>query len=172
MFQSLRPNNQIFILHKDKAQLEVGSIVSVSAPMPKYQVPPVFGQPQEMVVDLVVKINNQDVNYQKIPANLDLADFGTSNIVLADNRNAMNSEIMSLKQRSVDIVNSIDKHKAIITNCDKMLSELNPEFAEKQQQQAEINELKLQVNDLTKGISDLMKMNKDLLARFNINTEK
>lgn len=169
MFQSLRPNNQIFILHKDKAILEIGSIVSVSNPMPKYQVPPVFGQPQEMVVDLVVKVNNQDINYQKIPANLDLADFGNGNIVLSDNRNAMNSEIISLKQKSLNIINSIDQHKELIANYDKMLSGLNPEFAEKQQQQAEINELKMQVNDLTKGIADLMKMNKDLLAQFKTN---
>ena len=166
MFQSLRPNNQVFILHKDKALLEIGSVVSVSAPMPKYQVPPVFGQPQEMVVDLVVKVNNQDVNYQKIPANSDLADFGTGNIVISDNRNAMNSEILSLKQKSVNIINSVDQHKKLIESYDSMLSGLNPEFAEKQQQQAEINELKKQVNDLTKGISDLMKMNKDLLAQF------
>lgn len=170
MFQSLRPNNQIFILHKDKALLEIGSVVSVSAPMPKYQVPPVFGQAQEMVVDLVVKVNNQDINYQKIPANVDLADFGSNNIVLSDNRNAMNSEIMSLKQKSVDIINSIEHHKTLIGNCDKMLSELNPEFAEKQQQQAEINELKLQVSDLTKGISDLMRMNKELIAQFKTKT--
>ena len=44
MFQSLRPNNQIFILHKDKSLLEVGSVVSVSMPTPKYPVPQVFGQ--------------------------------------------------------------------------------------------------------------------------------
>ena len=170
MFQSLRPNNQIFILHKDKAILEIGSVVSVSAPMPKYQVPPVFGQAQEMVVDLVVKVNNQDINYQKIPANLDLADFGSNNIVLSDNRNAMNSEIMSLKQKSMDILSSIDHHKTLIANYDKMLSDINPEFAEKQQQQAEINELKMQVNDLTRGIADLMKMNKEMLAQFKTNT--
>lgn len=169
MFQSLRPNNQIFILHKDKAILEIGSVVSVSTPMPKYQVPPVFGQHQEMVVDLIVKVNNQDVNYQKIPANLDLADFGTGNIVISDNRNAMNSEILSLKQKSVNIINSVDHHQKLIESYDSMLSGLNPEFAEKQQQQAEINELKLQVNDLTRGISDLMKMNKDLLAQFKSN---
>lgn len=171
MFQSLRPNNQIFILHKDKAILEIGSVVSVSNPMPKYQVPPVFGQAQEMVVDLVVKVNNQDINYQKIPANLDLADFGSNNIVLSDNRNAMNSEIMSLKQKSVDILNSVDHHKSLITNYDKMLSDINPEFAEKQQQQAEINELKMQVNDLTRGIADLMKMNKEMLAQFKTKTD-
>ena len=47
-----------------------------------------------------------------------------------------------------------------------MLSDLNPEFAEKQQQQAEINELKTQVNDLTRGMADLMQMNKDLIAQL------
>ena len=84
---------------------------------------------------------------------------------------AMNSEIMSLKQKSVDALNSVEYHQQVIANCDRMLSELNPEFAEKQQQQAEINELKAQVHDLTRGMSDLMQMNKDLIARLNRETK-
>ena len=166
MFQSLRPNNQIFVLHKDKSLLEVGSVVSVSMPTPKYPVPQVFGQPQEMVVDIVAKINNQDITYQKLPANLDIADFGNNGIVIADNKLAMNSEIMSLKQKSVDVLNNVSYHQQMIANCDKMLSDLNPEFAEIQQQQAEINELKTQVHDLTKGMSELMRVNKDLIAQL------
>lgn len=166
MFQSLRPNNQIFVLHKDKPLLEIGSVVSVSMPTPKYPVPQVFGQPQEMVVDIVAKINNQDVTYQKLPANLDIADFGTTGIVVSDNKLAMNSEIMSLKQKSVDVLHSIDFHQKLIVNCDQMLSELNPEFAEKQQQQAEINELKTQVNDLSKNIANLMQINRDLITKL------
>ena len=154
MFQSLRPNNQIYILKKDVPSLEVGSVVSVSNPIPKY--PTNFGQPQETILDLVVKINGQDVPFQKIPANLDIADFGTSGVVIADNRNAMNSEIASLKQKSKDILNSKKYHKKVVENCDKMLSDLNPEFAEKQAQQAEINALKLQVSDLSKNISELL----------------
>lgn len=166
MFQSLRPNNQIFILHKDTSLLEVGSVVSVSMPTPKYPVPQVFGQPQEMVVDIVAKVNNKEVTYQKLPASLDIADFGNNGIVVADNKLAMNSEIMSLKQKSVDALNSVEYHQQVIANCDRMLSELNPEFAEKQQQQAEINELKTQVHDLTKGMSELMRVNKDLIAQL------
>ena len=99
MFQSLRPNNQIYILRKDKPSLEIGSVVSVSMPTPKYQMQPTFGQPQEMVVDIVAKVNNQDVTYQKIPATLDIADFGSGGIVLSDNREAMNAEVMSLKKK-------------------------------------------------------------------------
>ena len=64
MFQSLRPNNQIFILHKDKPTLDIGTVISVSMPVPKYPVQPMFGQPQEMVVDVIEKVNNQDVTYQ------------------------------------------------------------------------------------------------------------
>jgi predicted RNase H-like nuclease (RuvC/YqgF family) len=152
--------------------LEVGSVVSVSMPTPKYPVPQVFGQPQEMVVDIVAKINNQDVTYQKLPANLDIADFGTNGIVVADNKLAMNSEIMSLKQKSVDALNNVEFHQQVILNCDKMLSDLNPEFAEKQQQQAEINELKTQVSDLTRNITNLMQMNKDLIAQLRYNKEE
>ena len=166
MFQSLRPNNQIFILHKDKPLLEVGSVVSVSMPTPKYPVPPVFGQTQEMVVDIIVKVNNQDITYQKLPANLEIADFGTNGIVISDNKLAMNSEIMSLKQKSVDAINNVNFHQQVVATCDKILSDLNPEFAEKQQQQAEINELKSQVGDLTREISNLMQMNKDLIAQL------
>ena len=172
MFQSLRPNNQIFILHKDKPLLEVGSVVSVSLPAPKYPVPQVFGQPQEMVVDIVAKVNNQDVTYQKLPASLEIADFGTNGIVVSDNKLAMNSEIMSLKQKSVDAINNINFHQQMVISCDKMLSDLNPEFAEKQQQQAEINELKTQVNDLTKGMAELVRMNKDLVARLKVETKE
>ena len=168
MFSNLRPNSQIYILYKDASpRLDVGSVVSVSMPVPKYPIQPMFGQPQEMVVDITVKVNNQDVTYQKIPANLDIADFNNSNIVLSDNREAMNSEIASLKQKSIAIINSIDFHKEMISNCDKILSELNPEFAEKQQQQLEINSLKTQMGEMAKSITELMSMNKKLISQLN-----
>lgn len=163
MFQSLRPNNQLYILRKDKPVLEVGSVVSVSLPVPKYQMQPSFGQPQEMVVDIVAKVNNQDVTYQKIPATSDIADFGNGGIVISDSREAMNSEVLSLKKKSADIINSIDYHKEVITNCENILSELNPEFAEKQAQQKEINSLREQMEEMTKSMASLMEANRKLV---------
>lgn len=166
MFQSLRPNNQLFILRKDKPSLEIGSVVSVSIPVPKYQMQPAFGQHQEMVVDIVVKVNNQDVTYQKIPANLDIADFGNSGIVIADNREAMNAEVVSLKNKSIDILNSVDYHKEVISSCEKILGELNPEFAEKQAQRKEIDDLKNKLDEMTLNMSNLMEANKQLIAQI------
>lgn len=161
MFQNLRPNNTVYILKKDNRPfMEIGSVVSVSTPTPKYQMPPVFGQQQEMIVDVVVKVNNQDITYQKLPANADIADFGNTGVVISDSREAMNAEVLSLKSKSIDTINSIDFHKGVIEGCDQILSGLNPEYAERQQQQAEIAELKNQ-------ITELMKMNKELISRLD-----
>lgn len=165
MFQSLRPNSSVYILHKDTAILETGSVVSVSNPVPKYQVPQMFGTPQEMVVDLVVKINNQDVTYQKLPATLDIADFGSGNIVLTDNREAMNSEILGLKQKSASILDSIEFHKDVITKCEALLSLIAVVASQRTQDLIEINALKLQVNEMTKNIADLIALNKKLVSQ-------
>lgn len=163
MFQALRPNNQIFILHKDKPVLETGIVVSVSMPTPKYPMQPMFGQTQEMVVDIVAKVNNQDVTYQKMPAALEVADFGNNTIVITDNREAMNSEIMCLKQKSEDIVNSREYHENLISEYEKLLISLNPEFAEKKAQQTRIDALEMQ-------LANLMKMNEQLLSRLSAET--
>ena len=166
MFQSLRPNNQIYILHKDKPSLETGTVLSVSVPTPKYPMqPPMFGQPQEMVVDIIIKVNNQEITYQKIPANLDVADFGNNSVVLSDNKEAMNSELMCLKQRSVDVINSIDYHKNLISECDILLANLNPDLAEKREQKERIDSLESQ-------LALLMDMNKQLMARLSGETSK
>ena len=63
MFQSVRPNSQVFIFHKtNNPSLEVGYVTNQPLPKPKYSIPQNFGQPQEMVVDLVVKVGNNTIN--------------------------------------------------------------------------------------------------------------
>lgn len=168
MFQSLRPSNQFYILHKDAVPyMEVGSVVSVSAPMPKFQFPQTFGQPQEMVVDVVVRVNDNNVTFQKLPSNAEIADFGNNGaIVVATSKEAMNAELSSLRQKSIDIINSVDFHRSVIEGCDKTLRNLNPEYAEKQQQQEEINVLKQSMEEMRKGMADLMKMQKDFFTRM------
>lgn len=165
MFQNLRQNSQLYIFHKgDKPYLETGYVTSVSPAKPKYGLPPTFGQTQDMVVDVIAKVNGVVVNYNMLPANLDLADTfsNNENIVITDNKEAMNSEILALKQKSVDMLNSMDYHKGMIASCDSILNDLNPEYAEKQQQQTEINILKTQMNDVSAALSSLTQMIKEL----------
>lgn len=159
MFQSVRPNSPIYVLHKgDNPRLETGYVVNQPIPKPKYQMPRTFGQPQEMIVDLVVKLNDTPINLNAIPANLDIADSYSNgeNIVISDSREAMNSEIISLKQKSVDLLNSVNYHQSLIQQYDKLLSDFNPEVAEKQAQQQEIAQLRNQMNEMSKNMALLI----------------
>lgn len=167
MFQSLRINSQFFIFHKgNKPYIEVGSVVNVSQPVPKFTIPQPFAQNQDMVVDVIVNINGQNSTYQRLPANQDIADFGNGNIVVASSRDAMNAEITSLRQKSIDIINSKEYHEDLIKGYDVILQDLNPEFAEKQRQQNEIDTLKGQMMSMSKDMADLINMNKELMAKL------
>lgn len=171
MFQSVRPNSQLYVLHKgDNLRLEIGVVSNTPIPKPKYAVPPTFGQPQEMVVDIIAKINGQSVNYNSLPSQADIADSSTNGelITVSDNKEAMNAELLGLKQKSLDIINSTDYHKQLIESCDKILSDLNPEFAEKQAQKEEIDNLKNQVNEMSTSIKELMETNRRLIAQLSL----
>lgn len=158
MFSNLRTNSQIYILHRDATPyIEIGQVVSVSQPKPRFQTNN-YLTPQEQVVDIVVGVNGNNITLQNLPANMDVADQGTINgsLFISTSRDAMNSEINSMRQKSLDIINSIDHHKKIIQDCEVLLQRLNPEFAEQKQQKQEIDMLKTQMSEIMNGMKDLM----------------
>lgn len=154
-FQNLRNDNQLFILHKDSIPtLEIGKVTNVSVPIPKYGNPGIYNQ--EMVVDIIVEENGQTTNFQKLPATGEIADFGNS-IVISCNKEAMNSEVLSMKQRSQDIINSIETHKNIIKGCDEIISKLDPEIVERQKREEENRALREEINSLKEMFQEFMK---------------
>jgi len=174
MFQSVRANSPIYILHTgDELRSELGYVLTVSMPKPKYAVPSTFGTPQEMVVDLVVKAGEHTYNFNSVPSNLDSAETvnGGESLFITSSRDAVNAELLRIKQKSVDNVNSYDYNKKRITSCDKLLSELNPEFAEKQTQKAEIEKLKTQMLENTKALNELIAANRLLVEKLSLKPE-
>ena len=159
MLSNLRPNSQLYILHKEASPyIEVATVQSVSTPKPKFPLPQQFGQPQEMVVDIVARVAERTINIS-VPANLDIANStDNASMVITASRDAMNNEVSSLRQYSTDILASIDRHKEIIAACDKILESINPEYAEKQAQAQEISGLKQQMGAMSQTLSELMAM--------------
>lgn len=169
MFQSVRPNSQIYIFHRgDNPRLEVGYVVNQPIPRPKYQLPAAFGQPQETVVDLVVKTNEQTYNYNNLPAQLDVADSVSNgeSLIISDSKDGISSEILNLKQKSQDIANSKEYHLSLVEKYEKILMDIHPELAEKQEQKQEIDVLKSKMEEMSKSIAALMESNKVLIERL------
>ena len=156
-FQNLRNNHQIYILKKDAIPiLEIGKITNVSVPVPKYGNASMYN---DLVLDITVDIDGKITNFQKLPANGEIADFG-NNIVVATSKEAMNNELMSMKQRSLDIINSVELHQSIISGCDEILQMLNPEIAEKQRQEQENKQLREEINSLKEMFQEFLKQMK------------
>ena len=152
-FQNLRNNHQIYILHKDaNPTLEIGKVTNVSIPIPKYGNTSMYN---DLILDITAEVEGKYTNFQKLPANSEIADFG-NNIVVAVSKEAMNSEVTSMKQRSLDILNSIEQHQSIIKGCDEILHILNPEIAEKQRQEQENKALREEINSLKEMFSEFM----------------
>ena len=152
-FQNLRNNHQIYILRKDATPiLETGKVTHVSIPVPKYGTNSMYN---DLILDITVEIEGKTANFQKLPANSDIADFG-NNVVIAVSKEAMNSEVLSMKQRSLDILNSLEQHQSIISGCDEILKILNPEIAEKQRQEQENKALREEINSLKEMFSEFM----------------
>ena len=110
----------------------------------------------DLVLDITAEVEGKSTNFQKLPANGEIADFGNS-IVIATSKEAMNSELMSMKQRSLDIINSVEQHQNIITGCDEILQILNPEIAEKQRQEQENRQLREEINSLKEMFQEFLK---------------
>lgn len=159
MFQSVRPNSPIYIFHRgDNTRLDTGYITTQPLVHPKYQVPQTFGQQQELVADISVRVGNDIINLKGLPAQMDTSDtfIDGENIVVSTSRDAMNAEVLSEKQKSSDIINSKPYHEDRITKLETILTQLNPEYAEKQSQKEEMNELRNQVNMLSNQVGRLV----------------
>lgn len=151
MFQSVRPNSRAYIFFKGNPyRLEEGYVTNQPVVRPKYSLPTTFSQTQETVVDITIKTDTGTYNFSGIPSNLEIADtfYNGEAAIVSDSKEAMSAEVLSAKQKSQDVINSLDRHKEIISSCDTILGQLNTEYAELQKRDAELNHLKERVEDM------------------------
>lgn len=153
-FQQVRQNQPIYILHKsNEPKLEIGQVVSVSQPKAQFPNNQLFNS--FLDVDITVKIGENMQTFQKLPALSEIADFGSNaNIVISCSRESMSNEVNNLKQRSEEILNSIDSHKKIIESCNQILLNINPEFAERKRLIEDNEYLRKKIEELEQRITN------------------
>lgn len=161
MFSGLRTNSLFYILEKgEKPILKVGQVSSVSNPSPKYgQYPttPMFGQQMETVVDVSVKVGDETMEFKQLPSNLSIANLG-QNVVVSENKDAMNAEVEAMLRNSRGILESVSYHESVIASCDSILRELNPQLAKEKAQEEKIVGLEDQMGKLSVALSSIQEM--------------
>lgn len=157
MFQGLRTNSLFYVLDKgENPNLRVGQVVSVSNPQTKY---PTFNngftpQPMETVVDVKVKLGDEEVDFKQLPANGQIAN--DKNLVVSDNKDAMSAEVDAMLRQSKAILESVDYNKRVVESCEEMLQQLNPQIAKEKEQTEKINKLEGKVSGIEGKIDKMM----------------
>ena len=157
MFSSMRPGSTLYILDKsEEPTVKSGYVENVTQPRPMYKTynPAVsFGTNMQTVVDIKVKINNETKDIIGVPSNETIHAYG--DYVVSETREAMISEVDAMLQNSKNIIESIDKHKAMIVACENILKNLNPIYAKEKERDTAIEDLTNQVNDMQSVLNRL-----------------
>jgi len=157
MFQGLRTNSLFYVLDKgENPNLRIGQVVSVSNPQTRY---PSFNngftpQPMETVVDVKVKLNDEEVDFKQLPANGQIAN--DKNLVVSDSKDAMSAEVDAMLRQSKAILESVDYNKRVVESCEGMLQQLNPQIAKEKEQTEKINKLEGKVSGIEGKIDKMM----------------
>ena len=145
MFSNLSPNSILYVLDLNSSpKVLSGPIERVSIPRPKYNT---FNPNMEMIVDITATINGERREFKGVP-NGAIANFGTDAFVLAENKEALNSYINAMIQNSKSIIESVEKHKTLVSNYEEALTELNPSIKADKEKDKAIQSLQSQVAEL------------------------
>lgn len=164
MFSAMRQGSVLYILDKSKEPIiKIGYIENISIPRPMYKTfnPAVsFGTNMQTVVDISVKVGDEKIQFEGVPASLSI--HSNNDTVISETREAMISEVDSMLQNSKNLLDNIDKHKAIVASCERILKELNPVYARESERDEAIDTLTGKVNDMQNEFGSI----KDALSKI------
>ena len=149
-FYTLQPNSKIYILNKVPIpNVCQGDVVSVSSPR---QNPNNW---QQMMVNVVAKIDGKETTFENLPSDKDIADSRTGVMLYCD-KGLVVEEVKRMRRDSAQVLEDIDKHKAIVSSCDTILENLCPEVAEKAAREKELETMKQQLAEMREMFLSVM----------------
>ncbi len=165
MFQNLRENQQIYVLTKAPVpSLDMGTVIKIQDPVPNFQA---GSNMMGYTMDITVSVNGINRPFPQLPVNKDSAEYVNEQTIIAMSRDAMNAELNSLKNESVNAIQRGREEEAKLPIWDKLILQLNPEVAEKQRQEQEIATMKHQMATMASDNAELKSMVAQLLAKLD-----
>lgn len=149
LFKDIKQNFPVYILDKQNMSFTQGKVQSVSFPHIDNSSPMAMGK---TVIDVAIEADGKSGTYA-MPENLSVVYAG--NIVLSTDRDGIIREVEAMKTSAEQILASVDKQKEIVEKSTTLLTELNPEYKAKQQNEQRLSNLESSMKEL-----------KDMMAGF------
>lgn len=165
-FNSLGAGNPFYILRQgEKPILEVGTVKSKTQPHVKFptQTPNIMaGLQTQQVIDVTATINGKDETFNDIPIGVEIAQRGS--ITFSGSREAMLQAVDAMLQTSKKAIEQVPYHKSVISETEKMLEVLNPQYAENKQNARVIQSLQEKQKQQDAQLAELKAQNTEMLS--------
>ena len=102
------------------------------------------------VTDITVQVGSDTIPFVGLPANGVVANFPDKGYFISTDRAAILREIESMIAASKQILESVPAHQKLVSDCEALLLELNPEKKKEAEQAKEMTELKNEIAELKK----------------------
>ena len=174
MFSGLRQGSLLYVVDKSNLTLRIGEVTNVSNPknklnQPMYPNVQPFAQ-QETTVDVQVKFRAEFHNFEQLPSML--SSTSKNNLVVSDNKEAMNMEVDTMMRTSRSVIESVPYHEKALSTCEAMLRELNPQFAKEKEQEEKIDALEEKMGGIENTLNQMMGLLSDAIGHNNKNKKK
>ena len=154
MFSNLSKGNVLYGLdRRDKIKWFTASVEQVTPTVSK-SVPNTFGQFPELRLDIICNINGEQKEFQQVPSNNAIADFGDKSFVIADNKDSLYNYTKNLKENSKKIVDSASYHESLLPQYDDVLNDLVPGSADN----GKVKALEEKVDSLTAQLAEAISL--------------
>lgn len=161
MLSGLRAGTPVYVLYKNEPRFAVAKVAQVSS-----QYPPQFSIQNPLnpalgngfMVDLAIEMDGKTETYSRIPVTSSVAEFPEKGVIISETRDGIINEINVIRNASETALGQIDVHKRIISTCDKLLVDLNPQLKHEQEQAGKIAKLEAQLAGMSDQIAALTGM--------------
>ena len=160
MLSGLRQGTPVFVLYKNEPRFAVGKVAQISN-----QYPPQFNFQQplnpgnmNMMVDLSIEVDGKTESYTRIPINSSIAEFPDKGVIISETKDGIVNEINVIRNASQIAIDQVEAHKRIISSCDKLLLDLNPQLKHEQEQAGRIASLEERLAGMSEQLAALTGM--------------
>lgn len=155
MFGGLRQGSLLYVLDKgaNGAKLRVAQVESVSNPAPRYGQ---FGSAADMVVDVKARAGEEPLEFKQLSSGMGIANSG--NLVVSDSREVMSAEVDALMRTSRQVIESVPYHEKMLSDCEAMLRELNPQLAKEKEHEEKIDALESKMGNIEGALGKIQAM--------------
>ena len=121
MFSALSQGSSIYLLDKTSSpKFVIGEVVGVT--QPKYN----FNQ---ATVDLKVKVDDSIQEFNNLPGINNIITYNNGKVIISETKQGIQNEVETILTNSKNILDNVDIYKQNVEDCEKILKQLNPQFA-------------------------------------------